>query len=51
MVLLTKSDLADKVQIGSKLKVIGKVNKNVFPVSIYDENSLINLKKLILDVK
>jgi GTP-binding protein len=51
IVLLTKSDLVEKDQIENKLKVIKKVNKNIFSISIYNESSLVNLKKLLLYVK
>lgn len=51
MILLTKSDLLEKEQIENKLKVIRKVNKNSFSVSIYEENSILSLKKAITDTK
>jgi len=48
IILLTKIDLADKKEIEKKVKELNKFNKEVFPVSIYDEKSLEKLKNMIL---
>lgn len=47
IILLTKIDLFDKKEIEKKVKELKKFNKNVLPVSIYDEDSLNKLKKLL----
>ena len=47
IVLLTKSDLIDKEEISNKLKIIKKKCKTSYTMSIYNENSLNNLKKLL----
>ncbi len=51
VVLLTKVDLVDKSTVDTKLKELKKLNKKVFAISIYDENSLENLKKIITQVQ
>lgn len=48
IILLTKSDLAEKGNLGKKIKVLKKFKKEVLPVSIHDFDSLENLKKLLL---
>jgi len=48
IILLTKIDLIDKKEINKKLKELNKFNKEVLPVSIYDEKSLDELKKLLI---
>lgn len=48
IILLTKIDLIDKKEINKKLKELNKFNKEVLPVSIYDEKSLEKLKKLLV---
>ncbi|MEK7177475.1 MAG: GTPase ObgE [Patescibacteria group bacterium] len=47
IILLTKIDLVDKKEVNKKLKELKKFNKDVLPVSIYDEESLEKLKKLL----
>ena len=51
IVLLTKSDLLEEKQIEEKLKIAKKANKDAFTVSIYDEDSILSLKKTIADAK
>jgi GTP-binding protein len=47
IVLLTKTDLADKEQIAEKIKELQKVNSHVIDVSIYNEGSINTLKEKI----
>jgi len=47
VILLTKIDLISKEEVKKKLKILKKLNSEVLPVSIYDWDSLENLKKLI----
>ena len=48
VILLTKIDLIDKKEIERKVKELSKLNKNILAVSIYDDNTLDQLKKIIL---
>ncbi|MFA5770716.1 MAG: GTPase ObgE [Patescibacteria group bacterium] len=48
VILLTKIDLIEKSEVEKKLKELKKFNKDVLPVSIYDEESLEKLKKLLI---
>ena len=50
IILLTKTDLVDKKEIEKKVKELKKFNKDVLPVSIYDEESLNKLKKFLIDL-
>lgn len=47
IILLTKIDLVDQAEISNKLGLLEKLNKNVLPTSIYNENFLKQLKKII----
>lgn len=47
IILLTKIDLIDKKEVDKKIKELKKFNKDVLPVSIYDEESLLKLKQII----
>lgn len=51
IILLTKSDLLSKDKIDEKLKAVKAINNDAFKVSIYDEDSINSLKKLLLDAK
>jgi len=51
VILLTKVDLIDKSVVDSKLKELKKFSKKVFSISIYDDNSLENLKNIITQVQ
>jgi len=42
--------LVDKKEIEKKVKELKKFNKDVLPVSIYDEESLNKLKKFLIDL-
>lgn len=48
IIFLTKIDLIDKNEIEKKVKELKKFNKDVLPVSIYDEKSLDRLKKFLI---
>ncbi len=51
IVLITKSDLVNDKDKQLKLGQIKKINQNVFLMSVYDEEALNNLKKIITDTK
>ncbi|MBI4036857.1 hypothetical protein HY385_00330 [Candidatus Daviesbacteria bacterium] len=48
IILLTKSDLVEQKELDKKIKLMKKFKKEVLPVSIYDLDSLLKLKELIL---
>jgi GTP-binding protein len=48
IILLTKTDLAGKQEVDKKLAELNAFKKQVLPISIYDEKSLEQLKKLLL---
>lgn len=47
ILLLTKTDLVDKKEVEKKMKVLQKLKKSVYPVSIHDWDSLEKLKHLL----
>ncbi|OGK52532.1 Obg family GTPase CgtA [Candidatus Roizmanbacteria bacterium RIFCSPLOWO2_01_FULL_44_13] len=47
ILLLTKTDLISQDEIKTKTREMKKLNNYVLPVSIYDEESLVKLKKLV----
>jgi GTPase len=47
IILLTKIDLIDKKEVEKKVKELKKFNKEVLPVSIYNDESLKKLKVLL----
>lgn len=49
IILLTKIDLTDQKEISKKLELLKKLNKNVLPISIYNDNTIDQLKKIISD--
>ena len=51
VVLLTKIDLIEKYVVDLNVKELKKLNKKVFAISIYDEDSLENLKNIITQVQ
>ncbi|MFH1560994.1 MAG: hypothetical protein ABID04_00205, partial [Patescibacteria group bacterium] len=51
ILLLTKTDLFTPQEISKKLVVVGKLNKNIFPVSIHDWDALEKLKRFLLKKK
>ena len=48
IILLTKIDLIDKKEVEKKVKELKKFNKDVLPVSIYDEKSLKKFKEILI---
>ncbi len=48
IILLTKSDLVEKSDLGKKMKALKKLKREVLPVSIHDYDSLEDLKKLLI---
>ena len=48
IILLTKIDLIDKEEVEKKVKELKKFNKDVLPVSIYDEKSLKKFKEILI---
>jgi len=48
VIILTKTDLVDTSYVLKQIKLLKKINKKVFPVSIHDYQSLEKLKKIIL---
>jgi GTPase len=49
LILLTKTDLVDPKTIKDKIKVLKKTKLPIIPVSIFDFDSLENLKKMLLE--
>lgn len=47
IIFLTKTDLIDEKEIKEKLKVLKKINKEVYPVSIFDEKSIKEIESII----
>jgi len=50
VILLTKIDLVDQKEIDQIVKELNKFNKNVLAISIYDDNTLNQLKKIISSI-
>ncbi len=50
VILLTKTDLVDQKEILKKEELLKKLNKNVLGISIYDEKTLDQLKKIISSI-
>ncbi len=48
IILLTKIDLANKEEVGKKIEELKIFNKDVLAVSIYNEESLKQLKKMLI---
>lgn len=51
LILLTKADLLSEKEINLKVKQLKKANKEITVVSIYDEESLNSLKKILTKLK
>jgi GTP-binding protein len=49
IILLTKTDLLEDPDINKKIKSLSKLNKTTIPVSILDDESLLNLKKVLIE--
>ncbi len=45
--IVTKTDLIDKKQLDKNIKQLSKLNPNIFNISIYDYDSMEELKKLL----
>lgn len=50
IILLTKKDLVDKHILAEKIKELESLKKKIITVSIYDEKSLEDLKKVVADL-
>lgn len=50
VILLTKTDLVDEKQVSAQSKKLTKFKRKVIPVSIYEEKSLNQLKKIISSI-
>jgi len=50
LLVLTKSDLVDQKDIQKMLKIANKLNANNLSVSIYDDESLVELRRKIIDL-
>ncbi len=48
IILLTKVDLLDSKNLATKLQLVKKMNKNAYPVSIFDEEKLKKIAELFL---
>lgn len=48
IVLLTKTDLQNEQEVNQKLEILKKLNKNSYPVSIYNDESLELLKNTLI---
>ena len=48
IILITKKDLVTEDELGKKIKKMKKIRKNVLSSSIYDDNSIKELKKYII---
>ena len=46
-VFLSKSDMVSAEEIKKKIAALKKINKNVFPISVYDWDSLEKVKKIL----
>lgn len=47
VIILTKTDLVDKKDLNKKIKILNKISKEVYPVSIHDWEAIEKLKNLI----
>ncbi len=50
-IFLSKSDTISAEEIKKKIAVLKKINKNVFPVSVYDWSSLEKVKEILNKIK
>ena len=50
-VFLSKSDAVSPEEIKKKIAALKKINKNVFPISILDNDSLEKVKKILNKIK
>jgi len=50
-IFLSKSDMAPAEEIKKKITALKKINKNVFPISVYDWDSLEKVKEILNKIK
>ena len=50
-IFLTKTDLLSKKEIAKKIEILKKINPNVLAVSIYDEESIEGVRKVLGGIK
>lgn len=50
-IFLTKIDLLDEKELKEKIKELKKINPNVLAVSVYDEDSIEEVRKLLREIK
>ncbi len=50
-VFLSKSDNVSAAELKAKIAALKKVHKNVFPLSVYDDQSLARVKKILNTIK
>ncbi len=50
-IFLSKSDTVSPAELKKKIASLKKAHKNVFPISVYDEDSLENVKKILNKIK
>lgn len=50
IIILTKTDLADSESFAKKIKIISKENSNVLSVTVYDNESIKNLKDSLIKI-
>jgi len=48
VIFLTKSDLIDRKEKNKKIKILNKISKEVYPVSIHDWDSIEKIKTLVV---
>lgn len=51
LIVLTKSDLVSNDEVEKKIKIAKKLNKDTYPVSIYNEEQLSSLNNLLVNLK
>jgi len=50
-VFLSKSDMIPVAEIKKKITALKKINENIFPISVYDWDSLEKVKKILNEIK
>lgn len=50
-IFLSKSDMVTAAELKKKISTLKKINKNVFPISIYDWESVEKVKKILNEIK
>lgn len=49
-ILLSRADLASEKELKEKIKILKKLNKNVLPISIHDQEAMNKIEKLVIDI-